>query len=171
MSVEVMFGMRFVDAVDSCVNESELRAHFKRWRDNLVREYPLDGSVTLVCDGQEQVRIDDELWVLVQSICFQAVVPLTLGQTYTYSNFAYLGNVILRPDGDLIHVVGDLITERTFPRSNLLTALYTCGRRFIDFLRLLEHQPPYENVIRDLMELAEPARQALLTQELLPSGS
>ncbi|WP_020390852.1 hypothetical protein [Kribbella catacumbae] len=97
-------------------------------------------SVTFTIAGGlviEDLRIEDELFAAVRSLCFEAVEVLaTPGTSYTYRYLRSAAHLTLEAsrDGTLLSITGDEIDSITLSRPELLVALYACGLRYIGML-------------------------------------
>jgi hypothetical protein len=92
----------------------------------------------VVLDGMLRIgdaEIFDELDPVVQRLCFDAVIALiTDGAVVDYGYFSSNENVRLVADGGTVVLSGSDVAESTFPRRDLIRALYACGVRWLAVL-------------------------------------
>jgi hypothetical protein len=160
------FSISFVDDIDRYVDEDELRVDHVRYRDAILRADPLHGAVDLE-EGAERVRIGDEMWYVIDFLCFDAVVALTAGKPFTYSAFAYVGERTLTPDGGVIHIsamrpMGS--PAATMSADGFAQELFACGQRYLGFLEQFSNAPKIQAVIGELGRQRDRAAQALASR-------
>ncbi|HET9624572.1 MAG TPA: hypothetical protein VFP84_24555 [Kofleriaceae bacterium] len=97
---------------------------------SLREEEALDGVLRI-----GTAEICDELTPAVHRLCFDAVSALVIdGSVFDYPYFSSTENAHLRSVGDMVALTGSDVPESTFPRRDLLCALYDCGGRWIAML-------------------------------------
>ncbi len=100
----------------------------------------IEGAVAIIAPNKKEVIIRDELWVIAQNLCFNSILSL-LGEkkeSFIYHYFSSYGQVVLIPSTDFIRIMGDEVPIESFTASELLPALYGCGKRFIHLLHKLQ---------------------------------
>ena len=97
----------------------------------------LDGVIRI--GGAE---IADELFSAVQRLCFEgAVALLANGAVVEYPYFSSNEHARLVADGDTVVLSGSDVPESTFPRRDLIRALYACGTRWLAVLDKIGRAP------------------------------
>jgi hypothetical protein len=163
--VLVSYCVDLSSGVDRCLGEDELRQNFNLYCSSLAAERPIYGAILVQFPGQPEVRIEDEVWVLVQQLCFKAVSALVTEQTFVYSCFSYDGQVVLISDGASVQISGDLVPQVTVPRDQLLEALYECGQRFVQLLfKISRYAPDHEATAKHLAMQSVQAKISLRKQ-------
>ncbi len=105
-------------------------------------------------------EIADELVPAVHLLCFDAVIALiTDGAVFDYSYFSSNEHARLAADGDTAVLSGSDVPESTFPRWDLLRALYACGARWLAVLDKLGRAPE-ANHLRPFAAAAQSALAA-----------
>jgi hypothetical protein len=115
----------------------------------------LDGAIRI--GGAEIV---DELFSAVQRLCFEGAAALLADRAVVeYPYFSSNENARLTADGDIVVLSGSDVSESTFPRRDLIRALYACGARWITTLDKLG-RPPEANHLRPFAAAAQSALAA-----------
>jgi len=135
MAVEVTFCIH--TRARRCVPEEIIANEFAAWRPTLLGKHQGYGAILIRAPGQPAVDVDDELWALVQNLCFLPIPDLLAAHPVDIPYFRYADTFRLEPIGDKIRISGGMLPEAEFPGRPLLDGLYDCGRRFIALLRRL----------------------------------
>lgn len=160
MTVEVSFCMNIGENV--CLSEKDMDTSFDDYRSELLANDNHYGEVVISSPGQPDIRIDDEVWATIQNLCFLAIPNLRAGKPVVVLYFRYDSELRLDPEGQEVLISGEFIPMGKVKLQELIPALYSCGKRFINFLRRLGgDNPNYTILIKHLEEQAEIARQAL----------
>jgi hypothetical protein len=115
----------------------------------------LDGAIRI--GGAE---IADELFSAVQRLCFEgAAALLDDGAVVEYPYFSSNEHARLAADGDTVVLSGSDVPESTFPRRDLIRALYACGVRWLAVLDKLGRAPE-ANHLRPFAAAAQSALAA-----------
>lgn len=146
MNVEVMFCINLGE--DVCVSEGQLTEH----QEQFATMKTLEGVVTIQAHSQAPVEVEDEVWVVVQNLCFDAVKKLLAGKKAVVPYFSYDGKYSLSPQDDVVAISGEFVPSVSMPRPELLAALYGCGSRYIQFLRQLAPLSPSHRVMAEYLE-------------------
>jgi len=97
----------------------------------------LDGAIRI--GGAEIV---DELFSAVQRLCFEGAAALLAdGAVVDYRYFSSNETAQLRAGGDTVVFSGSDVPESTFPRRDLIRALYACGVRWLAVLDKIGRAP------------------------------
>jgi hypothetical protein len=97
----------------------------------------LDGAIRI-----GSAEIADELFSSVQRLCFEgASALLVAGAVVDYPYFSSNANARLVADGDTVVVSGSDVPDSTFPRWELIRALYACGVRWLAMLDKIGRTP------------------------------
>jgi hypothetical protein len=121
------------------ISEEDLASGFEHYRELLLRQTVLEGALVIEAQDQSPVRIEDELWAVVQGLCF-ACIPAVLEEKRDCWFYRYQstdGHVVMIPLADLLRLVGEHIPAVTEAKKTLLPALYHCGVRFRALLERL----------------------------------
>jgi hypothetical protein len=115
----------------------------------------LDGVIRI--GGAE---IADELFSAVQRLCFDGAAALLVdGAVVEYPYFSSNENARLVANGDTVVLSGSDVPESTFPRRDLICALYACGVRWLGMLDKLGRAPE-ANHLRPFAAAAQSALAA-----------
>ena len=144
-----------------CIDESKVRNHFDIYKDKLLRRADHSGALIISINDQDEIRIIDELQNAVPYICFESLSFLSGGNSFVYSYFEIHGVVNFTPYADHVDIFGDCVPRLSFPIDELMSALYNCGMRYIDYFQLLRGEE-WREVINEFVAAAERAKQALL---------
>ncbi len=174
MAVDVSFCMNLT--WDTPIGEDELASDIKRFHADILaaadRFGALNGTIIVRAPNVPDVRVEDEIEPAIQNICFLAIPTLLAKQHVVVRYFSHPGYFRLDPEGLKVLISGDNIPSVRVDYQEFVTALFACGERFVAFLReLVGETPEGMDRVQYLETYADAARQALLTQELLPSGS
>jgi hypothetical protein len=153
--------------VGPCLEEDQLEQALEVQRERLLSRH-IDGYVILRADGQPEVRIEDELPATVQNLCFGAIGDLLADRPVTVSYYSMSGQFQLEPTDRGIRINGDMVPSAVFDQEALVPALYACGQRFVQYLRLrASDDPGTVAVIQHLQTQEAQARAALAAAGLL----
>ncbi|MBU0553971.1 hypothetical protein KKB55_16440 [Myxococcota bacterium] len=144
------------------LNEAEIAAEPAAFRARLNADEVLDGALWIANDDQPPAEIVDELWQLVQVLCFEGAYALT-GDTPTPLHYRYLSSgfeLSLTPMGACVFLEGGDVPRLILNRAELVAALYDCGARFLSLLRALG--APRAALLSALMPFAERCARQLL---------
>ncbi|MDF5707282.1 MAG: hypothetical protein PUP90_06270 [Nostoc sp. S4] len=147
-----------------CIDENTLKVDFEKYRDKLINYLDADGLIVIssLDEPNTRVQIQDELWAIVQNLCFIAIPDLVTEKSAVVRIYNNYGFVRLDSEGNLVRISGDGIPDLRIDRSELIVALYDCGKRFIEFFRMLRGNDfEYQDVIQGLEEHAETAKQSI----------
>lgn len=100
----------------------------------------LDGALRI-----GDAEIADELFSVVQRLCFEGAAALLADAALVYRYFSSNEHARLAADGDTVVLSGSDVSESTFLRRELSCALYTCGVRWLavlDRIGRVGGQPP-----------------------------
>lgn len=163
MSIEVTFCLNIGE--DVCIDEDEINARFDAYLPSLLTDEDYIGNIIINSPGQPVIRIEDELWAIVQNLCFLSIPNLLLGKSVDILYYSYNGHLRLEPDGNEVVISGDYIPVVKVARQELVNALYSCGHRFVEFFRRLKgSNPNFSATIEHLEKQEEIAKQALETK-------
>ncbi len=143
------------------LDEATLGAWPPAFRDRLNVSEVLAGSVRIQADGQPMVEVLDELWHLVQVLCFEGACALA-GEDRQPFRYRYMSagcELTLTPAGRQVRVTGRDVPTVVLERAELAAALYDCGARFLRLLAALG--APRAELLRYLTSFAERARVCL----------
>jgi hypothetical protein len=144
------------------VSENELTANIDQYREQLHAVDSWIGEIVIVTDDGTEVHIEDDLDVLVQHLCFRCVRELRAGQHTLVQYWSYYGYVRLDPEANTVVISGDFIPKVRVMATDLLPALYSCGRRYLVFARnIYGHSEAVQQAYAAAEAEAEQARQAL----------
>lgn len=119
----------------------------------------LDGAIRI-----GEVEIVDELFSAVRRLCFDGAAALLVdGVVVEYSYFSSNENARLVAAGDNVVLSGGDVPESTFPRRELIGALYACGVRWLATLDQLGRVAEADH----LRPFAAAAHSALATAGLV----
>ena len=165
MTVKVTFCTNIREGNDfCCISEDDLDIKLDYYREKLLTNTDNDGFIVISSAEQPDVRIQDELWAITQNLCFIAIPDLITHKSVVIRIYSNYGYVRLDPEGDLVRISGDSLPDVRVKRVELITSLYSCGQRFIKFLRKLrENDIEYQDILEGLEEYAKLAQQALDT--------
>ncbi|WP_138502614.1 hypothetical protein [Nostoc sp. PA-18-2419] len=147
-----------------CIDENTLKVDFKKYRDKLINYLDADGLIVIssLDEPNTRVQIQDELWAIVQNLCFITIPDLVAEKSAVVRIYNNYGFVRLDPEGNIVRISGDGIPDIRIDRSELIVALYDCGKRFIEFFRMLRgNDLEYQDVIQGLDEHAKTAKQSI----------
>ncbi len=163
MTVKVTFCTNIREGNDfCCISEDDLDLKLDYYREKLLTNTDNDGFIVISSAEQPDVRIQDELWAITQNLCFIAIPDLITHKSVVIRIYSNYGYVRLDPEGDLVRISGDCLPDVRVNRVELITSLYDCGQRFIQFLGKLQGgNPDYKDMLEGLEEYAKIARQAL----------
>ncbi|MBG1271105.1 hypothetical protein [Nostoc sp. WHI] len=163
MTVKVTFCAQIREGNDFlCIAEDDLEAKFEDYREKLFSNTGNDGFIIISSPEQPDVQIQDELWAIIQNLCFIAIPDLIAHKSVVIRIYNNYGYVRLDPEADLVRISGDGLPDVRVTRAELITSLYACGKRFIQFLRKLgEDDPEYKDIIEGVEEHAKLAQQTL----------
>lgn len=163
--MNIYFCIDFDDDNDDviCVDEDTLFASMDRYRPMVKDMYPQDGALVIQAGQQPELRIEDELWVIILHWCFRAVPHLVAGEEFEYMYFSYNGNAKITVAGEQAVISGDHIPQVTVERRKLAHELVACGERFIELLAPWQDEEPYQSIVDQLTEEMHAAQQALAT--------
>ena len=160
MTVEVSFCIKIER--DICLSEKDIDTNFNTYRSGLLSNDNLYGELIITSPGQPDIHIDDEVWATVQNLCFLAIPDLLAGKSVRIPYFRYASELKVDTVGPEVSISGEFVRTGRFMLQPLVIALYSCGQRFIQFLRRLsENDPNYEALIQHLEQQVKVARQAL----------
>lgn len=97
----------------------------------------LDGAVFI-----GDVEIVDELFSAIQRLCFEGATALLVdGAIVAYRYFSSPQEACLIAKGDSVMISTDDISGASFPRQDLIRALYACGARWLTVLDKIGRTP------------------------------
>ena len=115
----------------------------------------LDGAI---CIGGAEIV--DELFSAVQRLCFEGAAALLAdGAVVEYRYFSSSENARLAANGGTVVLSGSDVPESTFPRWDLIRALYACGVRWLAVLDKIGRAPE-ANYLRPFAAAAQSALAA-----------
>lgn len=145
-----------------CIVDDDLETNFEKYREKLLGNPYRDGFIIISSPSQPDVRIQDELWAIVQNLCFQAIPDLIANKSVVIRIYSNYGYVRLDPEASLVRISGDNLPDIRVEKAGLITSLCDCGERFLAFVRKLGvDDPEYQDIIAGLEAYAEIARQSL----------
>ncbi|MCF2150973.1 hypothetical protein IQ276_032020 [Desmonostoc muscorum LEGE 12446] len=147
-----------------CIDENTLKIDFEKYREKLINNLDADGLIVISSleEPDTRIQIQDELWAIVQNLCFIAILDLVAQKSAVVRIYNNYGYVRLDPEANQVRISGDGIPDVRIDRSDLIIALYDCGKRFIEFFRMLRgNDLEYQDVIQGLEEHAETAKQCI----------
>jgi hypothetical protein len=105
-------------------------------------------------------EIADELFSAVQRLCFEGAAALLAdGAVVEYPYFSSNEHARLAADRDTVVLSGSDVPESTFPRRDLIRALYACGARWLAVLDRIGRAPE-ANHLRPFAAAAQSALAA-----------
>jgi hypothetical protein len=134
------------------ISEADAADRLSSWGERLADD-ELDGAVVLEAPGQSRLEIVDELWAVVQNLCFRAVHWLLEGEgdSFVFRLTSQDGTVVVLRMAIQARIFGDHIPALTARIDELAPALYACGARYLRFLEqvggqqtLIDHLRPFE---------------------------
>lgn len=166
---DVQFRVDLIDEDLVEVGEEELAAGFDGYRDRLCAQEALDGAVVIRAPKKEALAIEDELWVIIQNLCFNAVVTLLEDkpEVLHYRYFNHDGDLVLIPSTRFIKLMGDEVPTNTYEAAELLPALYRCGERYLALRQRLVDAGCEDRDLERMRELQEKARRTLDAHAML----
>jgi hypothetical protein len=122
---------------------------------------PVEGRYRIAGEGQPEVVVHDDLFVLAQHLSFASVAQL-IGDPHGRYDYRYMtqGHALsLVRDGDVITIEGDAVPRAQLDARAYLTQIYACGERF---LRVHARAPAADGArLAFVQPFAVRARQAL----------
>lgn len=121
------------------ISEKVIMDEFNNYRDILMEQDVLEGSLVIEVQDQPLLKVTDELWAAVQNLCF-ACVPALLEEKrecYIYTYTSYDGHIVILPLAGLVRLIGEDTPTITETKQKLLPELFDCGIRYLEFLKRL----------------------------------
>lgn len=119
---------------------------------------PLDGALVFTGDDQPRVAIIDDLRSAVQRLCFMSLSALLQpGEGFGYLYFTSGERAQLDATDDAVAIHGGDVPDASFPRTELVLALYGCGLRYLEWAKKLGRADD----LRQLGPHADQARDTL----------
>lgn len=94
--------------------------------------------LTLANENGEQTVLIDEMWHIAIHLSFGATSALLTGEDYVYRIMMTGKPVTFRPFGtstEITHSTNQSVVE--YPGTDLVSALYQCGKQYLDLIALL----------------------------------
>jgi hypothetical protein len=126
-----------LNAAGKCLSEVEIAAGLAQYAAALRKNSDLEGYLIITAPGQPEIQIEDTLEATVQNLCFKALDDLVKGASVAIPYFSMAGTIHVRVEGNMARVEGDYIDQAQYPLRELIEALYACGHRFLEMLRVL----------------------------------
>ena len=143
------------------LDEAEIAADPAAFRGRLNAPEVLDGALRIAAEGQPPAEVVDEVWQLVQVLCFEGACALAgeAGEPFRYRYMSSGFEFTLTPAGERVLAQGGDVPPLTLGRAELAAALYRCGARFLALLADLG--APRAELLGYLAPFAERARGCL----------
>lgn len=110
----------------------------------------------------EATELADNLDALFPGPCFQGVVALASGQSYSAWKVRNEGEYMFELEGQDVRLQGTVADDFSAPLVDFIPELYKCGIRGIDLLRkIFIDNPAFEEMMTAFDDLAIEARQAM----------
>jgi hypothetical protein len=168
-----MTKVRFrVDLIDNELielSEDEIVTSFDTYGEQLCAQEALEGAVVVQAPRIADLIIEDELWVIVQNLCFTGVVTLLeeRPEVLHYRYFHHDGDLVLIPSTRFIKIMGDEVPTNTYEAAELLPALYRCGERYLALRQRLVDAGHEDSDLERMYELQEKTRRTLQAHAML----
>jgi len=143
------------------ISEEVLANDLENYREILLEQEVLEGSLLIEVQDQPRLEVTDELWAVVQNLCF-ACFPALLEEKrecYIYTCTSYDGHIVMLQLADLIRLIGEDTPTITEKKQKLLPELFDCGIRYLEFLKRLGDDR--NESVQYLQPFADKARRIL----------
>ncbi|MCP4369755.1 MAG: hypothetical protein GY797_16825 [Deltaproteobacteria bacterium] len=141
----------------------------EKYKNYLINEYH-NGTLSIVDVGNTAppLEIEDEMHAQVLDICFRALPKLVRKQGVTFRHASFPGNIELKLIDEYVHISSTYSSASKFLKTELFSALYGCGLKYIHLLyRLTENGGNYTKDIKIFEYEAQLAKKTLEGQNLV----
>ncbi|GAB2911086.1 hypothetical protein [Rheinheimera gaetbuli] len=131
--------------------------------EEIAKKTSIDGCIKINgSDDTQVVSIVDELIPWIQNLCLRAIPDLSCDVPVSVNYFSRSGTLEIKPIGEQLKITGNLTGTATFPKVELLKALFFCGQRFIKTMREIKgNDAGYIANIEYVMRFVGPAKVSI----------
>lgn len=138
--MNVEYGIYLIEDNDLVeISEKELAGNLEDYRPRLLETQIIEGALLIGPRDKPGIELMDELWVLVQGLCFRAVCVLMNDpeSDYVYRYMSADETFTLSPQWPKLRLSGTSAPALSVDAGELLQALFDCGERYLALLEAL----------------------------------
>lgn len=144
MSIEIKYWVKGTDGV--YLSEDEIEWHISE-----LNELEVMPGVISIVSKTCHIDLTDDLDYLIPQLCFLSIPNLASNESFHITKANASGNYEIREDKGQIWISGSNISPIAFHKEDFLKALFQCGLRFLEFLKILSMDTDrYEGTIKEL---------------------